>query len=269
MLVEGVPSAMPHLEVVNKLWTFPVVESAWNTSSSMYGRVKGYNSLTNWTLNTAEGAMQLAFEQVAPIVVKRFEQPIQAVDGKLCAGLNKLEEKVPLVKEQPQQVYEKAKTYAVASIQPAVDAVQARLQQAKSVNVRSLKDLSYSKANELLTSQYGNLALAGLDTTTGMAERCLDYYLPALDQQDEQSHLHSNLECDDKVSHTLHTVGVLSNKVGRRVYYNVSHHLTQINQKNIADYLSSLYLVIQLTEFLNAINKKVEERTRNETPQQS
>lgn len=42
----------------------------------------------------------------------------------------------------------------------------------------SLKDLSWQKANEVLATQYGSMAVSGLDTTSALAERLLDYYFP-------------------------------------------------------------------------------------------
>lgn len=94
---------VPHMEVVDKLWKIPMMECAWNTSYGIYGRVKASHDLLNWTLSTAEGAVQKAVEHVAPVAMK-FEQPIHKVDEKLCQGLNKLEEKLPLVKQPPLEV---------------------------------------------------------------------------------------------------------------------------------------------------------------------
>lgn len=76
--------------------------------------------------------------------------------------------------------------------------------------------------------------------------------------------VHPSSECDDKVLHTVHSVGRLSNKVGRRVYRKLSRQISQINKQNINEYLSSLSAVIQLTNYLNAINQGVQSRTQPE-----
>lgn len=254
--------SVPHMEVIDKLWKLPVMEYALSTSYNLYDRVKTSHDVLNWTFSTAEGAVQKAFEHVAPVTMK-FEQPIHAVDEKLCQGLNKLEEKLPIVKQQPCEMYASAKNYVSATIQPAVHAVQTVqesfiFQEAKKFNVRSLKDLSWAKANDILSTPYGSLALSGFDSTSGLADQYLDYYMPA-NTEAEEMHVHSSSECDDKLLHAAHTVGILSNKLSRRMYYTVRHHINQINLQNINDYLKSLALVVQLTSFLNSVNRRVEE----------
>uniref|UniRef100_A0A170ZPK2 Lipid storage droplets surface-binding protein 2 variant B n=2 Tax=Triatoma infestans TaxID=30076 RepID=A0A170ZPK2_TRIIF len=65
------------------------------------------------------------------------------------------------------------------------------------------------------------MALNGLDTTSTIADKYIDYYLPA-EEDEENIHPHPNSECQDKVLHTVHTVGTLSAKVSRRVYRTLS-----------------------------------------------
>lgn len=71
--------------------------------------------------------------------------------------------------------------------------------------------------------------------------------------------VHPSSECDDKVMHAVHTVGILSNKMSSRLYHAVSHRISQINKQNINEYLMSLSLVVQLTYFLNSVNRRVDE----------
>lgn len=253
--------ALPHMEVVDRIWRLPVMESAWNTSHNLYDRVKNANGLAHWTLSTAEGAVYMAVETIAP-VAHRLSTPIHVVDMKLCQGLDLIEQKVPMVKEQPQQILETTKDMVCTKVvQPVLQTASA----AKQVNVASLKDLSWTKANEILESRYGHMALQGLDSTTSVADSYLDYYLPEDEQEDDNQRLHPSSECEDKVLHTAHTVGRLSNKVGRRVYRTLSQRLRNINKQNINEYLNNLSLVVQLTSYLNSVNQGVEQRTVNTT----
>lgn len=73
--------------------------------------------------------------------------------------------------------------------------------------------------------------------------------------------VHPSSECEDKVLHTAHTVGRLSNKVGRRVYRTLSQRLQNINKQNINEYLNNLTLVVQLTNYLNSVNQRVDQRS--------
>lgn len=51
--------------------------------------------------------------------------------------------------------------------------------------VKSLKELSWVKANALLSTAYGQKAMHGVDTGAVYAMRLLDHYLPPV--QDETS----------------------------------------------------------------------------------
>lgn len=79
-------------------------------------------------------------------------------------------------------MYESAKEMVSTKVvQPMVQTASA----VKQVNVASLKDLSWTKANEILESRYGHMALTGLDSTSMMADSYLDYYLPKEEEETE------------------------------------------------------------------------------------
>lgn len=98
---------LPHLIVFDRVLGLPVIESALAKSAETYSKVKGSHQLLRWLLSTAEISLNTARKQAVPIAVpiaKRLENPINFVDDKLCLGLDKIEEKVPIVKETPEQV---------------------------------------------------------------------------------------------------------------------------------------------------------------------
>lgn len=98
---------LPHLKVFNRVMELPIVELALVKSAETYSRVKGSHQLMHWALSTAESSISTATTVAIPIAVpiaKRLESPINFVDNTLCFGLDKIEEKVPLVKEKPAQV---------------------------------------------------------------------------------------------------------------------------------------------------------------------
>nr|BAN20534.1 lipid storage droplets surface binding protein 2 [Riptortus pedestris] len=204
---------MPQIHVIDKLREIPLVQSAYSTSTGVYNRVKESSALLTWTLQSAEGAFMTAMGAVAP-VANKLQQPIHVVDDTLCKGIDVLQEKVPIVKEQPAQILETAKTVVSLAIQPKVSQISA------------FTTKSWDKANEVLsTTHYGNVALNGLDSASSTADQYIDYYLPAAEDE-ENIHPHPSADCEDKVMHTVHTVGTLSTKVGRRVYRTLSTRRT-------------------------------------------
>ena len=102
-----VQAELPHIEVFNRVLGLPMIELAIAKSLLTYSRVKDSHQLVNWVFSTAEASLTSATRQAVPIaapIAKKFETPIQFFDNTLCRGLDKIEEKVPIVKATPNQV---------------------------------------------------------------------------------------------------------------------------------------------------------------------
>lgn len=246
---------LPHLESFDKMLKLPMVEAAWNQSQGVYGKVKCHNPLFNWAFKTAEEAVHLAVNTAAPIV-SRLDGPIHFVDQTLCSGIDKLEAKAPIIREQPQEIYQQARNKVVDAVQPTLNRV-CSMRAAGQQKASTLKELSWQKANEVLATQYGSMAVTGVDTTSALAERLLDYYFPRRenDAEDDNTPIDANA---DPVLHTCQTVGRLSNKVARRVYRTVSRQVKLLKKEDVHEYVASLIAVLRLTQYLNFINEKVQ-----------
>lgn len=97
----------PHLEVINRVKSIPVIHSAIEKTGSTYSYLKDSHHLINWALTQAEAGLHYATATAAPLtapLAKKFEEQITAVDQKLCEGLNMVEQKVPIMKQPPQKV---------------------------------------------------------------------------------------------------------------------------------------------------------------------
>lgn len=100
-------SETPHLEVIDRVRNIPMVHSAIEKTGSTYSYVKDSHHLVNWALSYAEAGLHYATATATPLAApfaKKFEGQINAVDQKLCQGLDIVEQKVPIVKQPPQQV---------------------------------------------------------------------------------------------------------------------------------------------------------------------
>ncbi|XP_019894149.2 lipid storage droplets surface-binding protein 2 isoform X1 [Musca domestica] len=175
---------LPHLESLERIIKLPVVGAAWDKSQDVYGKVKGKNRVFNWALSAAEDCVSRAVTTAAPIVCK-LDRPIHYVDQTLVKGIDKLEVKAPIIKDTPQEIYNQAKNKVIDVVQPHIDRV-VKFKTAGQQKAASLKDLAWQKANEVLATQYGSLAVNGVDTTTALAERLLEYYFPKSDSDVEE-----------------------------------------------------------------------------------
>ncbi|XP_030567939.1 lipid storage droplets surface-binding protein 2 isoform X2 [Drosophila novamexicana] len=245
---------LPHLESLERIIKLPVVNAAWDKSQDVYGKVKGKNRVFNWALNAAEDCVARAVTTAAPIV-NRLDRPIAYVDQTLVKGIETLEVKAPIIKDTPQEIYAQAKNKVIDVVQPHLERV-VKFKAAGQQKAASLKDLAWQKANEVLATQYGSLAVNGVDTTTALAERLLEYYFPKCESDVEEDNVPVPAS-EDPVLHTVQTVGRLSNKISRRVYRNVSRQIKQVQQGNINDYLSSLIAALKLHQYINFINSSM------------
>jgi perilipin-2 len=265
---KDVQTLLPHLESLERIIKLPVVGAAWDKSQDVYEKVKGKNRVFSWALNAAEDCVTRAVSTAAPIVSK-LDRPIQYVDQTLVKGIDKLEVTAPIIKETPEEIYNQAKNKVIDVVQPHIDRV-VKFKAAGQQKAASLKDLAWQKANEVLATQYGSLAVNGVDTTSALAERLLEYYFPKSESDVEEDndkkkisitrngkHAANDLPVpasEDPVLHTVQTVGRLSNKISRRVYRNVSRQIKQVQKGNINDYLSSLIAALKLHQYINFIN---------------
>lgn len=246
---------LPHLESIERLMKLPVVEATWNRSQDVYGKVKGSNAMFCWAFDTAENVVRGAVNITAPLVQK-LDKPIQLADQTLVKGIDKLEVKAPIIKEQPQEIYNQAKSKVIGRVQPHINKV-CSFRIAGQQKAASLKELSWTKANEVLATQYGTMAVSGVDQTAILAERLLDYYFPKSDCDKEEEDEEPVSSIRDPVLHTVQTVGRLSNKIARRVYTRVSKQVKQLKKDDVQAYVVSLIAVLRLTQYLNFINEKM------------
>ncbi|XP_067638023.1 lipid storage droplets surface-binding protein 2 isoform X3 [Eurosta solidaginis] len=180
---KDVQTLLPHLESLERIIKLPVVNAALDKSQDVYQNVKGRNRVFNWALNAAEDCVSRAVVTAAPIVSK-LDRPIQYVDQTLVKGIDKLEVTAPIIKETPQEMYNQAKSKVVEVVQPHFERVS-KLKSAGQQKAASLKDLAWAKANEVLATHYGSIAVSGVDATTALAERLLEYYFPRSDDDSE------------------------------------------------------------------------------------
>ncbi|XP_011156908.1 lipid storage droplets surface-binding protein 2 [Solenopsis invicta] len=239
---------LPHLKVFDRVLELPIVELALAKSAETYSRVKESHQLMHWALSTAESSVSIATRQAMPIampIAKRLESPINFVDNTLCFGLDKIEEKVPLVKEKPAQILEKA----VSRISQVNDLIL--------IQATNLRDISWNTANHILDTHYGSVAVRGIDSTAVAVDKLIDRYFPATEEEKPLADEPINTPEEDKLLHTLQTVGHLSNKAARRVYLNIINHLDTIKKDGLLKaYVNSLVEFLRLTKYLHTVNEK-------------
>jgi hypothetical protein len=253
----------PRLEVLDRVRNIPVVHSAIEKTGSTYSYVKDSHQLVNWALNYAEAGLHYATATAVPLAIplaKKFEGQISAVDQKLCEGLNMVEQKVPIVTKPPQQIYDAAKAVMSSSLQPTMEKLNTAKESATQ-QASTLKEISITKANELLNTQYGNMAVQGVDNTSVLVNRLLDHYFPPVEGEGNAPNPISADE--NKVLHAVQTIGQLSTKTANRVYHSVAAQLRTVKKEDVATYISSVVSILHLTQYLNLGQKETDNKETN------
>lgn len=168
------------MESVNRFSKLPVVDSTIKTATSIYEKVKDYNSITQWTLSTAENTMNMAVEVGRPIatpVIRNLEGPIKKVDSVLCSGLDYVENKVPAVKLPAGEIYNSTYGYVSSTVSPAVQTAKAYSESAKAYTEPAMKT-----AKDILEPSYERAKSAvepAVERARGIVEPLVQ---PALDK---------------------------------------------------------------------------------------
>lgn len=221
------PPSLPQLQSVQKAMALPSVGAAVGQVGAFYTKVKGAHSLLEWALSTAEASVTLAATTAAPYVAA----PLAAGDAKLAGYIGELERRVPLVTEQPKIIVETTKQAVLSRISPHVNKVCVARAAAEQ-RVHSLKELSWAKANALLSTAAGQKAVLGLDSGASLAMRLLDQYLPPVGPQPEPTG-EVTAASEDPTLHTVQTVGRLSAVAARRVWANLAYKVTELRSSGI------------------------------------
>uniref|UniRef100_V9ILS9 Lipid storage droplets surface-binding protein 2 n=1 Tax=Apis cerana TaxID=7461 RepID=V9ILS9_APICE len=254
----------PHFEVINRVKSIPVIHSAIEKTGSTYSYLKDSHHLINWALTQAEAGLQYATATAAPLtapLAKKFEEQITAVDQKLCEGLNMVEQKVPIMTQPPQKIYDAAKAVMSSSLQPTIDKLHAAKESATQ-QASTLKEISMAKANELLNTQYGNMAVQSVDNSSALINGLLDRYFPPIEGEENMP---APVSADEnKILHAVQTIGQLSTKTANRVYHSVVAQLKTVKKEDVASYMSSVISILHLTHFLSLNDKQINNKGATE-----
>ncbi|XP_053605971.1 lipid storage droplets surface-binding protein 2 [Plodia interpunctella] len=260
--VSSAPSVMPQLQSVQKAMALPTVGAAMGQFGAIYTKVKGVHSVLDWALSTAEASVALAATTAAPYVAA----PLAAGDAKIAAAIEALERKVPLVTEEPKVIVETTKQAVISRLTPHVSKVCTARASAEQ-RVHSLKDLSWAKANALLSTAYGQKAMHSVDSGATYAMQLLDYYLPPVGPQPEPSTEITPMETDPTL-HTVQTVGRLSAVAARRVWANLAHKVNTLRTEGIEldfrRYVAALFAALHLAKVTNEEQQKEQQQQTSE-----
>ncbi|XP_067824767.1 perilipin-3-like isoform X1 [Heptranchias perlo] len=236
--------------VVDRVTSLPLVSSACDQVAAAYTGTKESYPVVKTVCDMAEQGVKtisaVAASGAKPIMDK-LEPQIAAANEYACKGLDKLEEKLPILHQATDQVLAETKELVTSkmtdvkeSVMGVVDvtttAVQGNLERTKAVVVEG-------------ASAVGQLVATGMDISLLKSEELVDRYLPMT--KEELAKVATSTEGSDTATVQEQSyyvrLGSLSSKVRNRAYqYSIAK--MQQSKQNGQETLSQLHNLVDLIE---------------------
>ncbi|NWV10167.1 PLIN3 protein, partial [Ptilonorhynchus violaceus] len=182
----------------------PLVSSAYDMVSSAYTSTKESHPYVRSVCDAAEkGVKTLTAAAVsgAQPLLTRLEPQISTANELACKGLDKLEEKLPILQQPPEKLISDTKLLVTSTVTGARDALTSTVAGAKDAvtsRVTGVVDMTKgavqggveltrsavsSGVSTVMGSAVGQMVASGVDSVLGKSEELVDHYLPMTDEE--------------------------------------------------------------------------------------
>ncbi|KAM6463632.1 perilipin-3-like [Liasis olivaceus] len=266
--------ALEQQNVISRVASLPLVSSTCQMVSSAYTTTKETHPYLKSVCDVAEKGVKTltaaALCSAQPLVT-RLEPQIATASVYACKGLDKLEEKLPILQQPSEKVVADTKELVSSKVTGARDAVSSTVSGAKdavSSGANGVVDMAKGAVqgsmgltrsvvaggvNTIMGSRVGEMVVTSMDTMLGKSEELVDYYLPMTDQ--ELAELATSVEGfeittveQQKVRKSYFVrLGSLSSKLRHRAF---QHSLAKLKsaRQGTHDTLSQLHQTLVLIE---------------------
>ncbi|NWS91102.1 PLIN3 protein, partial [Toxostoma redivivum] len=188
----------------------PLVSSAYDMVSSAYTCTKESHPYVRSVCDAAEKGVRTltaAAASGAQPLLTRLEPQISTANKFACKGLDKLEEKLPILQQPPQKLISDTKLLVTSTVTGAKDVLTSTMAGAKdavSSTVAGAKDAVTSRVTGVMdmtkgavqggveltrsavssgVSTVGQMVASGVGSVLGKSEELVDHYLPMTDEE--------------------------------------------------------------------------------------
>uniref|UniRef100_UPI00398F311B perilipin-3-like isoform X1 n=1 Tax=Pristiophorus japonicus TaxID=55135 RepID=UPI00398F311B len=266
--------------VVNRVTNLPLVSSAYDMVSAVYNSTKENHPYVKTVCDMAEQGVKtisaVAVSGAKPIMDK-LEPQISAVNEYACIGLDKLEEKLPILQQSTPQVVADTRELVSSTIIGAKDAVSNTVTGAKNTvtgvvdmakgavhgGIEKTKTVMVEGANTVIASRVGQMVVTGVDSALNKSEEMVDHYLPMTEE--ELAKLATSVEgfevAPAQEQNYYVRLGSLSSKVRHRAYQHSTSKIQKARQSS-QDIMSQLHNTMDLIELtkkgVDSANQKLQ-----------
>ncbi|XP_050586138.1 lipid storage droplets surface-binding protein 2-like isoform X1 [Bombus affinis] len=246
------------IQAVNRARKIPSVNYLWDKSTAVYGRVKDTNVFVHWAFNAMENIVNTMVEKSLP-VAKLIEKPICTLDKTLCQGIDYVEVKLPIIKEEPKQIINRTKSLVSERLRPAVktftDLKKGTKHRVKVIKLHTyykvhyLRMYSWQQADRVMSTETGISILKTVDSTTDFVELILDKYLPIPSDDIHNKGTEKLCNEDAKLHHTVGRLSEFSSRTSKRIYFALME-LQHIYRMEIRLLISDIICILLLFKYI-------------------
>ncbi|XP_075451165.1 perilipin-2-like [Ascaphus truei] len=253
--------------VVARLVNLPLVSSTYNMVSSAYDNTKDNHPYLMSVCDVAEKSVKTIISVAntgALPIIQKLEPQIAIANNYACMGLDKIEEKLPVLYQPSDKVISNAsdalagaKDTVMHSITGVVDktkgAVHGSVEMTKAVVNGGIKTVLGSRVVQMVSS--------GVDTALTKSETLLDQYLPLTEEElaKEATNLEGFEVGTEKPNYYIR-LGSLSSKLRKRAYQQTLTWVKDVKCRS-QEAISQLHHTVDLIEYarknMDSANQKM------------
>ncbi|XP_078010122.1 perilipin-5 isoform X1 [Phascolarctos cinereus] len=236
--------------LVSRVASLPLVSTTYARASALYSSMKENHPYLNTLCGLAERSLQgltTRAAQGAQPILSLLEPQITSMNEYACKGLDKLEEKLPFLRQPSQEVVTSAKDAVTSSVTGVVGLAQ----KGRRWSVDLTRSVVTSGVDTVMGTRMGQMVTNGVDAIMGKSEELMDHFLPMTDEElDELAAAAAEggaLAPGEDRHQTSYFVrlGSLSSRLQQRVY---QHSLGRLRQKKhqAQEYFTQLHDTLEM-----------------------
>ncbi|XP_030322121.1 perilipin-3-like [Calypte anna] len=198
------PKAEEPQSIGTRVASLPLVSSAYDMVSTAYASTKQSHPYVRTVCDAAEKGVKTltaaAVSGAQPLLTK-LEPQISTANEYACKGLDKLEEKLPILQQPPAQLISDTKQLVTSTVTGAKDVLSSTMAGAKDVvtsRVTGVMDMTKgavqgsmeltksavsSGVSTVMGSSMGQMVASGMSSMLDKSEELVDHYLPMTDEE--------------------------------------------------------------------------------------
>lgn len=255
----------PQPSVVTRVANLPLLSSTYDIVSSAYITTKDQHPYLKSVCEIAEKGVKtitsVAVTSALPIIQK-LEPQIAVANTYACRGLDRIEEKLPILNQPTNEVVASAKgavtgakdavtttvTSAKESVTSTITGVMDKTKGVMTDGVNKSKSVVNGGINSVLGSRMMQLVSNGVENALTQSELLVDQYLPLTEEELEKEA--KKMEGFDTVQKPNYYVrlGSLSTKLRSRAYQQALGRVKEAKQKS-QETISQLHFTVNMIEF--------------------